>query len=235
MEEALENSPNTNRKPTHVPKEELRVAPPTPHGLGAAFFPGLNQRIAHKKSSAAGASAHRQSLSLRRNANPAKRRTLDQSFRTRTLSVNAQPKPFVSFWKRAVSAVGLAKAVAHAKQSKAVLVAVKLDRLARNVDFMSRVMESGVDFIAIDMQHANDMTIHLMAAVAEGEAKVISGRIEKRRARISTELPTAIRCHLCLKIIPKGNIISVSHCVKREKINAKRLFWKRKIPIRNNW
>ena len=44
----------------------------------------------------------------------------------------------------------LAKAVAHAKRSKAVLVVAKLDRLARNVAFLSRLMESGVDFIAID-------------------------------------------------------------------------------------
>ena len=70
----------------------------------------------------------------------------------------------------------LAKAVAHAKRSKAVLVVAKLDRLARNVAFLSRLMESGVDFIAIDLEHANKMTIHLMAAVAEGEAKAISDR-----------------------------------------------------------
>ena len=37
-------------------------------------------------------------------------------------------------------------------------------------------MESGVDFIAIDLEHANRMTIHLMASVAEGEAKAISDR-----------------------------------------------------------
>lgn len=70
----------------------------------------------------------------------------------------------------------LAKAVAHAKRSKAVLVVAKLDRLARNVAFLSRLMESGVDFIAIDLEHANRMTIHLMASVAEGEAKAISDR-----------------------------------------------------------
>ena len=70
----------------------------------------------------------------------------------------------------------LAKAVAHAKRSKAVLVVAKLDRLARNVAFLSRLMESGVDFIAIDLEHANRLTIHILAAVAEGEAKAISDR-----------------------------------------------------------
>ncbi len=70
----------------------------------------------------------------------------------------------------------LAKALAHAKRSKAVLVVAKLDRLARNVAFLSRLMESGVEFIAIDLEHANRLTIHILSAVAEGEAKAISDR-----------------------------------------------------------
>lgn len=70
----------------------------------------------------------------------------------------------------------LAKALAHAKRSKATLVVAKLDRLARNVAFLSSLMESGVDFIAIDLEHANRLTIHILAAVAEGEAKAISDR-----------------------------------------------------------
>lgn len=70
----------------------------------------------------------------------------------------------------------LAKALAHAKRSKATLVVAKLDRLARNVAFLSRLMESGADFIAIDLEHANRLTIHILSAVAEGEAKAISDR-----------------------------------------------------------
>ena len=70
----------------------------------------------------------------------------------------------------------LAKALAHAKRSKATLVVAKLDRLARNVAFLSRLMESGADFIAIDLEHANRVTIHILSAVAEGEAKATSDR-----------------------------------------------------------
>lgn len=70
----------------------------------------------------------------------------------------------------------LARALAHAKRSRATLVVAKLDRLARNVAFLSRLMESGVDFIAIDLEHANRLTIHILSAVAEGEAKAISDR-----------------------------------------------------------
>jgi DNA invertase Pin-like site-specific DNA recombinase len=52
----------------------------------------------------------------------------------------------------------------------------KLDRLARNVAFTSNLMESGVDFQAVDFPQANRLTIHILAAVAEHEAKVISER-----------------------------------------------------------
>ena len=70
----------------------------------------------------------------------------------------------------------LIKALAHAKRSKATLVIAKLDRLSRNVHFLSGLMESGVDFIACDNPHANKLTIHILAAVAEDEAKRISER-----------------------------------------------------------
>jgi DNA invertase Pin-like site-specific DNA recombinase len=70
----------------------------------------------------------------------------------------------------------LGKAIAHAKRSGARLVIAKLDRLARNVHFTSGLMESGVDFVACDNPHANRLTIHILAAVAEDEAKRISDR-----------------------------------------------------------
>jgi len=70
----------------------------------------------------------------------------------------------------------LAKALAHAKRSKAVLTVAKLDRLARNVAFTSALMRSGADFIACDNPHANKLTIHILAAVAEDEAERISQR-----------------------------------------------------------
>jgi DNA invertase Pin-like site-specific DNA recombinase len=53
---------------------------------------------------------------------------------------------------------------------------VKLDRLARNVHFVSGLMESGVDFVAADFPQANRLTVHILAAVAEHEAKMISER-----------------------------------------------------------
>lgn len=70
----------------------------------------------------------------------------------------------------------LAKALAHAKRSKATLVVAKLDRLARNVAFLSTLMRAGVDFVCCDNPHANKLTIHILAAVAEDEAERISAR-----------------------------------------------------------
>jgi DNA invertase Pin-like site-specific DNA recombinase len=52
----------------------------------------------------------------------------------------------------------------------------KLDRLARNVAFISNLMESKVEFEAVDFPQANRLTIHIMAAIAEHEAKMISDR-----------------------------------------------------------
>lgn len=70
----------------------------------------------------------------------------------------------------------LAKALAHATRSKATLVVAKLDRLARNVEFLAKVMNGGCEFAAADMPAANRFMLHVMAAVAEHEAKAISDR-----------------------------------------------------------
>jgi len=70
----------------------------------------------------------------------------------------------------------LAAAIAHARRAKAKLAIAKLDRLARNVAFLSALMDSGCDFVACDNANANRLTIHILAAVAEDEARGISER-----------------------------------------------------------
>lgn len=70
----------------------------------------------------------------------------------------------------------LTKAIAHTRRARGVLVIARLDRLARNVHFLSGLMESGVEFRACDMPSAGRLTLHIMSAVAEEEARLISER-----------------------------------------------------------
>src|SRR5712691_147892 len=70
----------------------------------------------------------------------------------------------------------LAEALAACRVHGAKLIIAKLDRLARNVAFVSALMDAGVEFEAVDFPQANRLTIHIMAAVAEHEAKAISDR-----------------------------------------------------------
>jgi len=70
----------------------------------------------------------------------------------------------------------LAKAMSHAKRLKGKLCIAKLDRLGRNVHFISGLMQSKVDFVACDNPCANKLTVHILACVAENEAEAISAR-----------------------------------------------------------
>jgi len=70
----------------------------------------------------------------------------------------------------------LQKAVAHALRSKATLVVAVLDRLLRSTVVLSLLKTKGVKFIACDNPHANQLTIDLLAAVAEDEARRTSAR-----------------------------------------------------------
>jgi DNA invertase Pin-like site-specific DNA recombinase len=67
-------------------------------------------------------------------------------------------------------------ALAAAKESGAMLLIAKLDRLSRNVHFISGLIESKVQFVAVDVPQVTNLTIHILAAVAEEEARLISQR-----------------------------------------------------------
>jgi DNA invertase Pin-like site-specific DNA recombinase len=70
----------------------------------------------------------------------------------------------------------LTEALAACRLHRATLVIAKLDRLARNVAFVSNLMDAGVDFVAVDYPNANRLTVHILASVAEHEARLISDR-----------------------------------------------------------
>ncbi|MEI6987472.1 MAG: recombinase family protein, partial [Rhodospirillaceae bacterium] len=68
----------------------------------------------------------------------------------------------------------LGEALALARKLKAILVIVKLDRLAQSVSFIAILIDAGVEFVTCDMPAANRLTLHIMAAVGEAEARMIS-------------------------------------------------------------
>lgn len=86
--------------------------------------------------------------------------------------------PFIEIesGKRHKNRPQLLAAISACKSMNATLVVARIDRLARNVAFVSALMESGVTFIAADMSTANNFTIHIIAACAEHEGNLISKR-----------------------------------------------------------
>ena len=70
----------------------------------------------------------------------------------------------------------LRAAIEACRKGRAILVVAKLDRLARNVQFTAELMNSSIEFVCVDNPHATRLTIHILAAVAEDEARRISER-----------------------------------------------------------
>lgn len=70
----------------------------------------------------------------------------------------------------------LKAALEACKKNKATLIIAKLDRLARNVHFVSGLLESGVEFVAADMPQANKVMIQMHAVMSEWERDQISAR-----------------------------------------------------------
>ena len=101
----------------------------------------------------------------------------------------------------------LARALDLCRAWRATLIIAKLDRLARNVEFTARLMNSGVEFVAVDFPQANRLTIHILAAMAEHEREMISARTKAalRAARARGVKLGGDRGGLTRKARVKGN------------------------------
>jgi DNA invertase Pin-like site-specific DNA recombinase len=78
----------------------------------------------------------------------------------------------------------LLKAIELAKQTNSTLLIAKLDRLSRNLTFVSTLMDTKVRFICCDMPDANELTIHIFGALAQWERKRISSRTKEALAAL---------------------------------------------------
>lgn len=108
----------------------------------------------------------------------------------------------------------LTEALRRAKLAGATLVVAKLDRLSRSVAFLSALQDSGAKFIAADMPEANELTVHILAAVAQAERKAISTRTREalraakaRGAKLGNPNGAAP-----LRRAAKGNVAAVEAC-----------------------
>jgi DNA invertase Pin-like site-specific DNA recombinase len=76
----------------------------------------------------------------------------------------------------------LNRALECCKTNNATLIVAKLDRLARNLHFVTSLQAANIDFVCCDMPTANRLTIHIIAAIAENEAQLISTRTKQALA-----------------------------------------------------
>lgn len=81
----------------------------------------------------------------------------------------------------------LALALSYAKRAKATLVIAKLDRLGRNLNFISGLMETGVAFVAADSPNDDRFILHVKAAMHEEEGRKISLRTKEALAELKAQ------------------------------------------------
>lgn len=70
----------------------------------------------------------------------------------------------------------LQEALKLARLTNSVLIVAKLDRLSRNLHFLTSLQRAGVRFLCADNPQANELTINLLSVLAEHERKLISER-----------------------------------------------------------
>ena len=119
----------------------------------------------------------------------------------------------------------LIKALHLGKVTGATLVIAKLDRLSRNAAFLMTLQEAGVKFVAADLPQANNLTVGVMALVAQQEAEAISKRTKdalqaaKRRGKVLGNPNGAA----ALLKAAKGNTAAISVIKKKADLHAANL------------
>ena len=76
----------------------------------------------------------------------------------------------------------LKEALSQCRTYGAKLIVAKLDRLARNVSFLSALLDSDVEIVFCDFPQANKMVLHILASISQYEAELISTRTKQALA-----------------------------------------------------
>ena len=84
--------------------------------------------------------------------------------------------------------VELAKALALAKREAAKLIIARLDRFSRRVSFIANIMEQGISLCCAEMPNASDFQLHIFAALAQEERRLISERTKAALAEANGEV-----------------------------------------------
>jgi DNA invertase Pin-like site-specific DNA recombinase len=88
------------------------------------------------------------------------------------------------------SRIELQKAIQLAKRKNAKIVIARLDRFSRRVSFIASILEQGIGLVCAEMPNATDFQLHIFAALAQEERRLISERTKaalaeaKRRGTI---------------------------------------------------
>ena len=120
----------------------------------------------------------------------------------------------------------LRRAIAHAKRSRSLLLVARLDRLVRSVHVTSLLHQSGLEFLACDNPNANRLTIQILAAVAEHEAKMISDRTKaalaaykRRGGRLGSQRPG------CRNLDHSARLRGAEMAAAAHRANADSAYW----------
>jgi len=114
----------------------------------------------------------------------------------------------------------LYEALELCRREKATLVIAKLDRLARNVHFISGLLEAGVDFVAVDNPHATKFMVHMLAAFAEHERDQISVRT---KAALAAAKARGVRLGKNGAVLARQNAAAADNHARRVGADVQRL------------
>lgn len=99
----------------------------------------------------------------------------------------------------------LGRAIAVARKHDARLLIARLDRFSRRVSFIASIMDQGISLVVAEMPNASDFQLHIFAALAQEERRLIS---ERTRAALAEAKKRGVR------LGRNGKVLAARH--KRE-------------------